>query len=52
MMDEQLIREVEKIKNTIDWFFKCNKEKFKAFSYDLKKLMIKLWKRRNSGISL
>ena len=40
MMDEELIREAEKIKNTIDGFFNCNNKMFKAFSYDLKKLMI------------
>ena len=39
MMDEGLIREAEKIKNTIDGFFNCNKA-FKAINYDLKKLMI------------
>ena len=39
MMDEELIREAEKIKNTIDGFFNCNKA-FKAINYDLKKLMI------------
>ena len=39
MMDEGLIREAEKIKNTIDGFFNLNKT-FKAINYDLKKLMI------------
>ena len=38
-MDEGLIREAEKIKNTIDGFFNCSKT-FKAINYDLKKLMI------------
>ena len=40
MMDNELIREAEKIKTTIDGFFKCNDKIFKAINYDLKKLMI------------
>ena len=39
MMNQELIRVAEKIKNNIDGFFKCNK-KFKAINYDLTKLMI------------
>ena len=40
LMDEELIREAERIKTNIDKFFKWNKETFKAINYDLSKLMI------------
>ena len=40
LMDEELIREADKIKSNIDGFFKCNTNMFKAINYDLKKLMI------------
>ena len=40
MMDEELIKLAEKIKNTVDGFFKCDVKAFKAINYDLKKLMI------------
>ena len=39
MMDEGLIREAEKIKNTIDGFFNCSNT-FKAINYDFNILMI------------
>ena len=40
LMDEELIKESNKIKNNIDGFFKCNNNTFKAINYDLQKLMI------------
>ena len=40
LMDEELIKEADKIKNNVDGFFKCNTATFKAINYDLKKLMI------------
>ena len=40
MMNEELIREAEKIRINIDGFFKYDKEKYKAINYDLTKLKI------------
>ena len=40
LMEEELIKEADKIKNTIDGFFKCNNQTFKAINYNLNKLMI------------
>jgi hypothetical protein len=39
LLDEELIKEAEKIKRNIDGFFKLD-EKFKGINYDLNKLMI------------
>ena len=40
LMEVEFIKEASKIKNTIDGFFKCNNNTFKAITYDLNKLKI------------
>ena len=52
IMDDELIKESEKIKNIIDEFSNCNNKIFKAINYVLKKLMINCGKLRNPSFSL
>ena len=40
LLNEELIKEAERIKRNIDEFFECNTKFFEAINFDLKKLMI------------